>query len=270
MATPVSPMAQQLMRSMNIPDVNSPPRLELKEIDAVSDHEMDEPTRPVHGGELLLAGKYGKNAKDRLSMAEVYLTKKDYVKWVRAHIQTDAYDESIKRFRLYIELRDGRKKERLGQERQMPVMMTPPQNNVPPMPRMGQSKAMAKPRAKASVEQYMMSTPPRMATYAMPEMHQDVQNYMMMPGMHQGYPNYMSGMPGTSGRRRRDREGEGWIQQYGNSMEAEWEEIEDITNSDLRWSEFVQRINQQDRETALNMMRVVHSIGRVEAMRMFR
>jgi hypothetical protein len=83
------------------------------EVDGESDWSQDEPEEaPMRGSRLMKEGKWGKSA-NRLSYAAIYQEKKDYIKWIRSHINTSSGEE-MKMFALYIELRDSKKAERLA------------------------------------------------------------------------------------------------------------------------------------------------------------
>ena len=111
----VSELARQMMTSLNIdPDQTGQTMIGSRDMDDVPDSERDEPEVPLHGALTMDCGKYG---KQRLSMAEVYCRDKQYVKWVRAHI-TVTSAESMRKLRLYTEMRDKKKTQRLKVELQ--------------------------------------------------------------------------------------------------------------------------------------------------------
>jgi hypothetical protein len=94
-----------------------------EEIDRYSDHEEDEPMKPVHGQEVMKAGKY----KNTHNMEYAYTQDKKHLKWVRSNIQPQGSSPEMRRYRLYVEMRDQKKSQRLlsRMEQQRPVAPQP-------------------------------------------------------------------------------------------------------------------------------------------------
>ena len=83
-------------------------------------------------------GKYARMTE--MTMGKAYVTDKKYVKWVRHNIKTEGSTPGMRKFRLYVELRDQTKSERIHGT--MGLGMTGTQMPVPAMPkRMAKSKA---------------------------------------------------------------------------------------------------------------------------------
>ena len=68
--------------------------------------------RPISGMDVLDLGKFHQTAP---TFAEVYVTDKGYVGWCRAHINVKSA-EKMRKFRLYVEMRDQKKRCRLQEE----------------------------------------------------------------------------------------------------------------------------------------------------------
>jgi hypothetical protein len=86
-------------------------KMTAKDLDAYEDKDADGPDE-IEGTTMMKEGRYGRKLADRLTINEIYQTKKEYVQWVRARI-TDRSTESLRILALYVELRDQKKKERL-------------------------------------------------------------------------------------------------------------------------------------------------------------
>eukprot|EP00435_Cladocopium_sp_Y103_P043962 s1603_g12.t1 len=116
-----------------------------EEIDRYSDHSEDEPEKPVNGQELMKAGKY----KNTNTMDYAYTKDKKHLKWVRSNVQPQGSSPEMRRYRLYVEMRDQKKIQRINQnmDYQCPVV---------PKPK-GQPASKMTPKAKAK---QVMREPP--------------------------------------------------------------------------------------------------------------
>ena len=70
--------------------------------------------KPVYEQEVMKAGKY-KNAHN---MEYAYTQDKKYLKWVRSNIQPQGSSPEMRRYRLYVEMRDQVKMQRIHRERE--------------------------------------------------------------------------------------------------------------------------------------------------------
>jgi hypothetical protein len=102
-------LAQQLMGSLEKEEQNG---ISIQELDRQPDVSGDEPEYPVSGREMMQAGKF----KEKSTMAEAYLDK-SHVKWVRNNINVQSGAE-MRRYRLYVEMRDQVKMQRIHRERE--------------------------------------------------------------------------------------------------------------------------------------------------------
>ena len=100
--------------------------------------DMDEDGKnlPVEGQTIIRDGKYGKS-KQALAVEEIYIQDKNYVNWIRQHIQTTSSIE-MQRLKVYVVTRDQAKRERL--ERHL--------GNRPGMNVMHTAKAKANPMSR--------------------------------------------------------------------------------------------------------------------------
>ena len=121
----------------------------LDNLDAWSDHpHEDEPLDcPVSGVTLLTVGKYCRKQQNRIPVSEIYMKDKGYVKWIRDHIEEGPQtSKCMKKMRLYVEMRDNQKSQRVMMA--MRSQVSAPQSQQVIVPKMGavaQAKAFSTP-----------------------------------------------------------------------------------------------------------------------------
>ena len=107
-----------------------------RELDQMPDMDEDGKNLTVEGQTIIRDGKYGKS-KQALAVEEIYIQDKNYVNWIRQHIQTTSSIE-MQRLKVYVVTRDQAKRERL--ERHL--------GNRPGMNVMHTAKAKANPMSR--------------------------------------------------------------------------------------------------------------------------
>jgi len=176
-------------------------------------------------------GKYARMTE--MTMGKAYVTDKKYVKWVRHNIKTEGSTPGMRKFRLYVELRDQTKSERIHGT--MGLGMTGTQMPVPAMP-----KRMAKSKAAPSD-----------------------------PRAHQGYMT----PPSVNHRRPREGEGWGAEMPENLMDTQEWEQItEDPDATDELQGEWILMISESHHDpTKVNQMnQVLQVMGIRKAVEMFK
>jgi hypothetical protein len=229
-ALTMSPLARQLAESLEF-DRTENGFVDKEELDQWSDHETDEPKVPVSGRTKFDVGKYARMTE--MTMGKAYVTDKKYVKWVRHNIKTEGSTPGMRKFRLYVELRDQTKSERIHGT--MGLGMPGTQMPVPAMP-----KRMAKNKAAPSV-----------------------------PRAHQGYMP----PPSMNHRRPREGEGWGAEMPENPMDMQEWEQItEDPDATDELQGEWIQMISESHHDpTKVNQMnQVLQVMGIRKAVEMFK
>ena len=117
-----SPLAMRLIESLQSDNAMIDKEV-VDNIDQFSDHPSDEEPEgcPVKGGTILTVGKYGKKIETRVPVSQIYASDKDYLQWVRAHItEGKSSAPCMKKLRLYIEMRDVQKSQRIKNQRERP------------------------------------------------------------------------------------------------------------------------------------------------------
>ena len=82
-----------------------------KALDKMEDLSEDGEENPVDGTTIMKEGKY-KNGKMSMALKDIYTTDKNYVEWVRSHIDKTSSKE-MQRLKVYTLCRDQTKKHRL-------------------------------------------------------------------------------------------------------------------------------------------------------------
>eukprot|EP00435_Cladocopium_sp_Y103_P061432 s737_g23.t1 len=209
-----------------------------EEMDRWSDHSEDEPGVPINGQEMMKAGKF----KDRATMEHAYITDKKHLKWVRSNVQPQGSSAEMRRYRLYVELRDQIKMQRVTEC----LTMSKSTKQMPKLPVSSKSKACP-------------MTPPAA-----------------------GYVNQAPPCtPWSQTSRRRPREGQGWTHEHMRSeMEMEmrpgWNipsamTLEDMDESEVAnlWEEMVHAMSQENHDQAMKMTQVAEIMGIKRAIAMF-
>ena len=106
-----SKLAKDLMKSLEetVPE-GSEVVVSDKLLDGQEDVDNDEPHMPIPGWTIMDAGKYKK--KKDVTFGEMYKMDKEYLVWCRAHLGVNSVS-TMRRFWLYVELRDQRKRSRI-------------------------------------------------------------------------------------------------------------------------------------------------------------
>lgn len=122
------------------------------DLDAWNDEEVDEPGMPLHGSMMIESGKYAKTK----TLAEAYVTDKPYMQWVRKNVHQDRSAAGMKKLRLYVELRDQVKTDRINM-----TMARPAEGNQRPVLPV---RAKAKAKSAASAPSTVTSAAPPVTT----------------------------------------------------------------------------------------------------------
>ena len=105
-----------------------------KALDKMEDLSEDGEENPVDGTTIMKEGKY-KNGKMSMALKDIYTTDKNYVEWVRSHIDKTSSKE-MQRLKVYTLCRDQTKKHRLLIEQEVKTRV----------PELGKAKNKAMPR----------------------------------------------------------------------------------------------------------------------------
>lgn len=138
-----SPLALELMQQLEMKDRPAGEVYAETQLDIASDREEDEASTPIPGCEKVGVGKYflGKR-KTTHTLKMIYEEDKDYLDWVRSHVDPKKSGVAMKRLRLYVECRDQAKKERLMKKYAMehPPKLTEDNDQMPVVPKAAKEK----------------------------------------------------------------------------------------------------------------------------------
>lgn len=238
----MTPFAQEMLSSL---DQTEDRKKNVDILDRMSDHSEDEPHEPISGQEVMKSGKF----KDRATMKVAYVSDKKYLKWVRNNIKMDS-GEDMRRYRLYVEMRDQMKEARIQQQVNLQTAQMPGVNAQMPVgnPRLNQGYPGATPKAKAKAKSMAAAS----------------SSVMPIP------------MTPDSRGHRRAREGDGWATELsGLQMDTETTikyEIDRIQEAQLKetWNQMVALQEWENPELKVQMLEVAHIMGVEKAVKMFR
>ena len=225
----MSALAQQLMQTL---DFTEEITVTAELLDRLSDCSEDEPEVPVSGQEMMKTGKY----QNKSTMAEAYTTDKKHVKWVRNNVKAETSGQEMRRYRLYVEMRDQMKTKRIVENQDYK------KNSQHPIVKKGLT-------AKSAASPQMIAK--KSGGYSSTE------------------------MPPEEGRRR-GREGSGWINEMsGHEMEWDDEVKEMLANEvdpyvQKQWEAIVECLEWTDTIMLEKMNKVAEIMGIQETVKMFR
>lgn len=98
----------------------------IKNIDQHQDEETDFMGNPVSQSTIMTIGKYKGRA-----FADIYREEKDYVKWVRTHVNSKGSQDMMKKLRIFVEFTDASKIRRVNQNTKETQGPIPPVNLSP-------------------------------------------------------------------------------------------------------------------------------------------
>ena len=106
-----TPLTRELMASLGLDGSKKEEvLLEDKDLDGCVDEESDEPKHPMHPIARVLKFDVGKYRGKNMTFSQAYVQDKGYVGWCRKHPTAQSVP-TMKKFRLYVELRDVRKRD---------------------------------------------------------------------------------------------------------------------------------------------------------------